>query len=219
MFHLPGTWIRSDTLIFSFIPCVIGRKDGGLGIHGFLKAFVSCPIPIHFLSPLVSNFFSQPILLHVRDRQLPSFDNKKDVFVKYLACRICEMRDFGFTKILYACFASSAWLYWTKFLKPSPRSLFGILVCFEALQWILCLEWQDPHQYRAINFSISSYCASRILKQYIKYVGMAWMAAFRSIFFPACENNSPPNEFNRTHILSFMDLKSTFLFSPLHWQT
>lgn len=94
--------------MLSFNPLVIGGNDGGLGIQGSLIAFMFCPFPIHFLKPQLSRSLPQQMLLHVKDGQFPSLASKKPEFMKYLACKICETREFGFCNILNACLAKSA---------------------------------------------------------------------------------------------------------------
>lgn len=42
---------------------------------------------------------------------------------------------------------------------------------------------------------------------------MACITAFKRIFFPSCENRVGSHDCNRVHILCFIDLNKTFLYS------
>lgn len=80
--------MNSKTFLSSNL-CVIGKKDGGIGIHVSLKALVSCPFPIHLLKPLMSKVFPRHILLRLNEGLFSSLASRSSVFTKYLDFKVC----------------------------------------------------------------------------------------------------------------------------------
>ena len=76
---------------------------------------------------------------------------------KYLALSIQATREFGFERILQACFANMARLKAYKFLKPLPPLAFGLHILFQLIQVISDSFCFCPHQKLLIILSMSSH--------------------------------------------------------------
>jgi hypothetical protein len=86
------------------------------------------PSPTFHNNPYSNNSLALQMLLHTKDARGPILASVKVEEGWYLACKIREIRESGFCKILHPCFAKMALLKMTKSLNPRPPATFDLLI-------------------------------------------------------------------------------------------